>query len=280
MNIVNLTVKYTKQFDATWQGWLTENLERKCDPFELVSILQKNGFALSTIKEHMGSSFPIAPLSGSLIDYRAIANVGLTRTESSGAIKVPTEKVQIYTLEDFMTEEECDRIIAISNQHLRPSTVTTGEQGYRTSSTSDLSLLHDHEVELIDEKISRTLGITQAYAEGIQVQRYEIGQEFRQHTDYFSPSTPEYTKYAGNRGQRTWTFMVYLNDGMLGGGTKFFALNTTFTPKKGMAVIWNNLTINGAPNPATMHSGLPIEAGHKIIITKWFRERGEGPMFC
>ncbi|MBX9569614.1 MAG: 2OG-Fe(II) oxygenase [Candidatus Obscuribacterales bacterium] len=277
---MHLTVKYSKQFDASWKNWLQENMQRNCDPFELVSILQKNGFTLPVIKEQMGQSFPIVPLTGSSIDYRAIANTKLTRTESSGAKRLPTDKVQIYTLDDFLTIDECDRIIAISNQQLRPSTVTTGEKEYRTSSTSDLSLLHHPEVELIDEKISKTLGITRAYSEGIQAQRYDIGQEFKQHTDYFSPQTPEYTKYAGNRGQRTWTFMVYLNEGMVGGGTKFFALNTTFTPKKGMAVIWNNLTITGAPNPATMHSGLPIEDGHKIIITKWFRERGEGPMFC
>ena len=280
MTFVSLTVKFRNEFDASWRNWLAENMERDCDPFELVSILQKNGFSLPTIKEHMGPRYPIGEVTGNAIDFRAIAKVKLTVTATSGAKKVPTEKVQIYTLENFMSEEECDRIVAIANQQLRPSTVTTGEKGYRTSSTSDLSLLQHPEVESLDEKISRTLGMSRAYSEGIQAQRYDIGQEFRQHTDYFSPKTPEYTKYAAKAGQRTWTFMVYLNDGMVGGGTRFFALDTTFTPKKGMAVIWNNLTLDGAPNPATLHSGLPIEDGHKIIITKWFRDRGEGPMFC
>jgi prolyl 4-hydroxylase len=81
------------------------------------------------------------------------------------------------------------------------------------------------------------------------------------------------------RGQRTWTFMVYLNEGMKGGGTKFFAIHRVFTPKKGTAVVWNNLYPDGSPNHDTLHSGLPVEAGHKIVITKWFRERGTGPMF-
>lgn len=274
-------MKHEKQLDESWQSWLRENLERKCDPTELVSILQKSGFSLGSIKDHMGSSFPVTDLLGSITaDYQAIAKVRLTRTAVSSARKIPTEKVQIYTLEDFMSDEECDRIVAIAAQHLRPSTVTTGDKAYRTSSTSDLSLLHDPEVELLDEKISRTLGINRSFSEGIQAQRYEVGQEFRQHTDYFQPKTQEYAEYAAKAGQRTWTFMVYLNDGMAGGGTKFFALNTTFSPKKGMAVIWNNLTLDGEPNPATVHAGLPIEAGHKIIITKWFRDRGHGPMFC
>jgi prolyl 4-hydroxylase len=44
-------------------------------------------------------------------------------------------------------------------------------------------------------------------------------------------------------------------------------------------VIWNNLRPDGTVNPDTLHAGMPVLAGHKIIITKWFRERGSGPMF-
>ena len=36
---------------------------------------------------------------------------------------------------------------------------------------------------------------------------------------------------------------------------------------------------DGTPNAATLHSGEPVTSGHKIIITKWFRELGSGPMF-
>ncbi len=123
----------------------------------------------------------------------------------------------------------------------------------------------------------KTLGIRLAYSEGIQAQRYDVGQQFKAHTDYFEPGTPEYAKFGGNRGNRTWTFMVYLNEGMGGGGTKFFAIDHTFVPKKGQAVIWNNLNPDGTPNAATLHSGEPVTSGHKIIITKWFRELGSGP---
>jgi prolyl 4-hydroxylase len=46
-----------------------------------------------------------------------------------------------------------------------------------------------------------------------------------------------------------------------------------------MAVFWNNLHSDGSSNRDTLHCGLPVEAGHKIIITKWFREKGASPMF-
>jgi prolyl 4-hydroxylase len=265
-----------KELDDSWRGWLRENLDRECDPFELMNILRKNGFDMLSIKESMGSSFPVLP---SPAEYAAIADVRITKAELSRASQLLTPLAQVYTLPDFLSQEECNRIVELSASVLRPSTVTTNDKKYRTSSTSDLSLLQNPDVQALDEKIARTLGIRLEYSEAIQAQRYEVGQEFKPHTDYFQPRTDEFVQYASKAGQRTWTFMVYLNDGMIGGGTRFIHLNTTFTPKKGMAVIWNNLQRDGSVNPATLHAGQPVERGHKIIITKWFRDRGSGPMF-
>jgi prolyl 4-hydroxylase len=276
--------KIGRKLDGTWPAWLQENLERRCDPEQLLAILLKNGFSLVSIRDHMGTAFPVhSALAGGMpgadpeADYAAISAVALTRAHRP----VMTPLLQLYMLEGFLSVAECDRITDIAMKHLRPSTVTTGarDKGYRTSSTSDLSLLKDKDIAAIDEKIARALGIRLPYSEGIQAQLYQAGQEFRQHTDYFQPGSQEYADYAGQRGQRTWTFMVYLNDGMAGGGTKFFAPNLVVTPQKGMALAWNNLYEDGAPNPDTLHSGQPVELGHKIIITKWFRDRGYGPMF-
>lgn len=270
------------KWDSSWTDWLRTNLERKCDPNELIEILKANGFDLVTIRRNMDSLSPVtSPPVIALPDYAAIARTRLTRHDSGlmSVQQVLSDKVQLYMLEKFMTEEECDRIVEIAGLQLRPSTVTTGEKNYRTSSTSDLSLLNDPAVKALDEKIARALGICLPYSEGIQAQRYEVGQEFRQHTDYFEKGTQEYATFAGSRGQRTWTFMVYLNNCQAGGGTNFVALNKIFMPRKGMALVWNNLLPDGRPNPDTLHAGMPVEAGHKIIITKWFRDRGTGPMF-
>ena len=73
--------------------------------------------------------------------------------------------------------------------------------------------------------------------------------------------------------------MIYLNEGMRGGGTLFPKLNIHFQPKRGQGVIWNNLHPNGTPNDRTLHAGMPPFEGEKLVITKWFRENGSGPMF-
>jgi prolyl 4-hydroxylase len=65
--------------------------------------------------------------------------------------------------------------------------------------------------------------------------------------------------------------MVYLNEPHSGGATAFTSAGFVVQPKTGRAVIWNNLDADGQPNPGTIHQGMPVLAGNKAIITKWFR---------
>jgi prolyl 4-hydroxylase len=272
--------------DQSWQNWIRENLQRGCDPQDLLDILLKNGFAEESIMQSLAAIAASADVSVSAspantCDYEAIASPPLLKRAPANLQKVESDLLQLYTFDDFMTAAECDAIVEIAHRHLRPSTVTieSTDKYYRTSRTCDLSLLNNAVVAALDLKIAATLGIRPEYSEGIQAQRYDVGEQFKKHTDYFEPGTSEYARFAAERGNRTWTFMVYLNDGMEGGGTRFSMIDRTFQPKKGQAVIWNNLYPDGTPNRDTLHSGEPVLAGHKTIITKWFREIGSGPMF-
>lgn len=44
------------------------------------------------------------------------------------------------------------------------------------------------------------------------------------------------------------------------------------SPKRGLLVIWNNMTPDGTPNYDTLHEGMRVLEGMKYIVTKWFRE--------
>ena len=104
-------------------------------------------------------------------------------------------------------------------------------------------------------------------AEGAsQVQRYRAGQQFKPHWDYFDrdADAPFWRK-----GQRTWTFMVYLS-GCEGGCTRFAELGEALAPLVGRAVIWCNLDAGGRPDPMTLHTGSPVAGGEKFIITRWY----------
>jgi prolyl 4-hydroxylase len=165
---------------------------------------------------------------------------------------------------------------------LRDSTITNKSgalKHYRTSKTCDLSLLNHPLVNDIDQRICSTLGFNASYSEPIQAQWYNKNQEFKPHTDYFEPNSKEFDVHAKEHGQRTWTFMLYLNNTLAGGATQFTRVNKAFFPKRGRAVIWNSLTPEGKENIESMHCGTPVEDGFKVIITKWFRLKGNGKRY-
>ena len=139
----------------------------------------------------------------------------------------------------------------------------------------------DSVVRDVDNKILECIGIHQSRGESIQGQHYDKTHKFKPHTDTFQPDSEEYDLHCLNRGgQRTWTFMIYLNSTEEGGETKFNKVKgiggseVIFKPKTGMALVWNNLKPDGTPNFYSLHQGCPvISKSEKTIITKWFRER-------
>ena len=189
---------------------------------------------------------------------------------------VETEQVQLYVVKDFLALPTCENIVALSKQHLRPSTITTAsteaDTAFRTSSTCDLVSLDSDIAHQVSARIIDYFGFAKGNSEPIQAQHYAPGQQFKAHTDYFEPGTSEYRQFASQLGQRTWTCMVYLNDVEKGGETEFVKLGKSFTPQPGTAVIWNNLLPDGRPNANTLHHAHPVIKGEKVVITKWFRE--------
>lgn len=263
-----------------WRDWALTNLHRGVRPETLAAEMTRNRLSEDELRYALGEAFGA---KSEPPDHEKIANCAITRRPgiTKGVRKVLTRKAQLYTWEGFLTDEACDRTIELLNGQLRPSTVTDnrGDSRVRTSSTCDLGEVDDPFVFELQRLIADGLGIHYAYSETTQGQKYEIGQEFKSHTDYFEPGTLEFLPNTGELGQRTWTFMVYLNTTPEGGATRFPRLDKIFRPKKGMAVIWNNLNPDGSVNPWTLHHGMKPRAGNKYIITKWFREKGWGPMF-
>ena len=94
-----------------------------------------------------------------------------------------------------------------------------------------------------------------------------------EHADFFYIDQPYWAEYEPHGGQRTWTAMIYLNEPRSGGATRFKLLDFPIEPKLGRILIWNNMALDGSPNPWTLHEGMPVERGTKYIVTKWYRER-------
>ncbi|GAB5350413.1 prolyl hydroxylase family protein [Qipengyuania sp. 483] len=191
-----------------------------------------------------------------------------------GVQRLPSDKIELFQLRDFVGPDLCERLIKLIDRDRRPSTLADeGDDRYfRTSETCDLPE-EDHTVREIEALLAALNGIDPAYGEPMQGQRYDIGQEFKPHCDYFNRDGRDWEKYCSVAGQRTWTFMVYLNDVDAGGATRFKAVKKTFQPEAGKLVCWNNKRADGRENPNTIHHGMKVRKGVKYVITKWYREK-------
>lgn len=232
------------------------------------------------------SKNPVKVTTGASAHRASIGRTVSARIEEHAAIKrAKTDQAQIYTFPDFLTDDECDQLVALIDAVARPSTLLSdnGDPEFRTSSSSDLNRDHGI-VGQIDNRIADLLGIPRENAETMQGQRYAPNQQFRAHCDYFQEGAVYWDRMVELGGQRTWTAMIYLNDVDEGGATWFPRAGVRFKPKKRLMVIWNNMLPDGNPNFDTLHEGTRVVTGQKYIITKWFREnawiRGHIPTYA
>jgi prolyl 4-hydroxylase len=128
-------------------------------------------------------------------------------------------------------------------------------------------------VRKIQKRIDNLLGIESALGERMEGQRYEVGQEFKPHSDWFPPGSQTAQREQLLGGQRAFTAMAYLNQVEAGGETDFPHLDMAIRPLPGMLLVWNNADENGLPNPWTIHGGNPVTRGIKYVVTKWYRTR-------
>ena len=194
-----------------------------------------------------------------------------------GMRRIASPQIELFHLRHFLTPLECAGLIAQIDANRRPSTIAdaNGDAYFRTSETCDLGAA-DPLVRALDAKLTWISGIDPAHGEPCQGQRYGAGQEFKPHTDYFEPDGPDFQTYCAIAGQRSWTFMIYLNDVSAGGGTRFPEIARTFQPERGALLAWNNRLADGSGNPATLHHGMAVRRGAKYVITRWYRERAWG----
>ena len=194
-----------------------------------------------------------------------------------GVRRVPSPRAELFDMPAFLPPDMCAALTELVEQDRRPSTIAdpNGDNHFRTSETCDLDpalpVVRDLEARLFALN-----GIDPAHGEPVQGQRYAMGQEFKAHTDYFEPDGQDFTRFCSVAGNRTWTFMIYLNEVEAGGATRLKVVDKIFQPAAGKLVCWNNHRPDGTLNPATLHHGMKVRKGVKYVITKWYRERPWG----
>lgn len=195
------------------------------------------------------------------------------------ALKIDAEGLDLFIIRDVADPELCAALMRLIDSDLVPSGLMgpTDDKDFRTSKTSNPDP-DNPLIQQLEQRIHQVVGIQPELGEFVQGQRYEVGQQFKAHWDWFDPAASYWPQQIKCGGQRTFTAMMFLNEPEAGGHTIFTEANVSVRPRAGNLLVWNNLDAAGELNYRSKHQGSPVEAGIKYIITKWFRERTWKPL--
>ena len=191
-----------------------------------------------------------------------------------------SESPRIRLIRGFVTPAEARWLVGLARERLAPATVFDHETGGQTTdSARDNSFLvlrlgeMNILTEVIRQRISAATKLPVPLFEPSQVLHYAVGQRFKLHHDFLDPANPAYQDTLTRFGQRIATFLIYLNDGYGGGETSFPRIGLNFRAQQGDALFFANVTPDGAPDPKTLHAGLPTTSGEKWVFSQWIRDR-------
>lgn len=185
-------------------------------------------------------------------------------------------RVGIY--HGLISQEEARHLIDLAQSRMSPSTVVDLEGSgsmhspARTSCSAFLEKSQDPIIKAIEDRVAGILACNTNQIESLQVVRYQFGQEYKPHHDYFGE---EQLQAQGNN-QRKHTFLIYLNALPLeaGGYTVFPQLFMACLPSLGAALYFENMNDEGQVQEKTLHAGAPVlgQGIEKWACNVWVRE--------
>ncbi|MED6156929.1 hypothetical protein PIB30_018853 [Stylosanthes scabra] len=206
-------------------------------------------------------------------------------------VKMISWKPRIFMYEGFLSQVECNHLISIAKPNLTRSTVTDLATGmsqlskHRTSHGMFIPRNNDPIVGGIEDKISAWTFLPKENGEPIQVLKYEEGEGYKAHYDFFQDNIHIQSK----SGNRIATVLMYLKD-VIQGGETLFPLAHQEHPKtsyndstecgkrglavkarRGDAVVFFGIHVNGSVDGRSMHEACPVIKGQKWSAVKWIR---------
>lgn len=186
----------------------------------------------------------------------------------------------IVTLNNFLSEEECDILIELGSLQGYERSEDVGHRNFdgtygsirsdgRTSSNSWCleDCYKNATTQNVLQRIENLTAIPDSHSEYLQLLRYQVGEYYNEHHDFVVHHMQR------PQGPRILTFFLYLNDVEEGGGTHFNNMDLTVMPSKGKAVIWPSVLDENPMKKEqwTHHEALPVLKGVKYGANAWVR---------
>jgi prolyl 4-hydroxylase len=152
-------------------------------------------------------------------------------------VLVRTEQPILAVLEGDWSAEECDELLELSRDRLKPSTVIdprTGENTiseYRDSHGMFFRLGETPFVAWLNGRVSEVMNCPVENGEGRPILRYGPDTKTTPHFDFLTPFNATNKESVARSGQRISTMVTKLNDVVAGGETIFPKVGLSVSPK-------------------------------------------------
>ncbi|XP_072965534.1 probable prolyl 4-hydroxylase 7 isoform X2 [Typha angustifolia] len=198
---------------------------------------------------------------------------------------------RVFLYEGFLSDEECDHLIALTDGSLKRFSVVENDTGSSTlnsipTSTMMLSVGYDGIVSKIEERISLWTFLPKENGGDMQILHFRVNESYGSHFDY-SQDKPKLV----SSGDRIATVLMYLSNVTLGGETVFpkselkatqdkdemwsecASTHYAVKPVKGNALLLFNFNPDATPDDSSLHSDCLVVDGEKWSAVKYIYAR-------
>jgi prolyl 4-hydroxylase len=181
---------------------------------------------------------------------------------------------EVTLFRGFASPTECSYLVRMAEPAFQPAAVGHVSGGAQQLNqqirTCDVAVFtwiaEDLVIQAFNRRIAAVSGTKAEFGEPLQALRYRPGQQFRPHRDCLPPG----------ESQRTLTMLVYLNEDYTGGETEFLKTGFKVKGSAGDAILFRNADSAGNPDPDSLHAGLPVTSGVKLLASRWIRQHPFG----
>jgi len=292
-------------FSEELRNWILHNLERGCQPAQLIESMVAQRFDPGIAREII-AAFVRARAAGiepprdtvTLAENAESAESALayryepTRIASGTRLRAAGRHIDvalrigqpaIALLDRVLDADECATLIELARNRLRPSTVVDPETGADTvvPGRSSLGMFFQRAetpfIAMLEQRFADIMNCPLENGEGLQVLHYPSGAASDAHFDFLLPSNPANRASLERSGQRISSLVLYLNEVEGGGETVFPRIDLAVSPRHGCGVYFEYANRSGQVDELSLHASAPVTAGEKWVVTQWMRERAYPP---
>jgi TPR repeat protein len=211
---------------------------------------------------------------------RPAHGAGTSRVHRSAAPVQFAERPRIFTVDEFVSRGESAHLMTLAGQNFKPADALTSDilSQENLAFTGHMSALRtvlcDAVVRQVERRVAAVFGLSPSHVEPLTVLRYQGGERYAPHVDYFDAARLSDNRRNGDQaGQRTASFLGYLRPAETGGETHYLEIRRKVPARARMALCHYNCLPSGEPDSATLHTGEPVQRGEKWLARTTLREK-------